>query len=184
MDFLVFTIGIVLCAALAISAARLLTASLWLAGVSVFTALALYRLGAWQVAVIELSVGAGLVTVLFVFAIAVAGDEAMDARPLIPKPLAWVLIASAVILLGLLIFPLEDSPAASTEPSFEVIFWEDRILDVLLHVVMIFTGVLGVLGLLAEPKRHAVPPLEARVDRDTEPDLETSPHPITQEELV
>jgi hypothetical protein len=34
--------------------------------------------------------------------------------------------------------------------------WEARSLDVLLQIVMIFSGVLGLLGLLAESKPHKV----------------------------
>jgi len=55
------------CGVQAIRAKRLLAAALWLAGVSAAVATLMYSLGAYEVAVIELSVGAGLVTVLFVF---------------------------------------------------------------------------------------------------------------------
>ena len=48
----------------------------------------LYLLGAYQVAVIELSVGAGLVTVLLIYAISVVGDDAFDPGPVIPRPVA------------------------------------------------------------------------------------------------
>ena len=66
--------AILLCAAQAIRARRLLLAAMWLAGASAATALLLYVLGAAEIAAIELSVGAGLVTVLFVFAITVPFD--------------------------------------------------------------------------------------------------------------
>ena len=49
-------------------------------------------LGAPEIAVIELSVGAGLVTVLFVFAINLTGEENLDAKRMMPKPLAWGLL--------------------------------------------------------------------------------------------
>jgi len=53
----------------------LIASALWLAGVSALVSIMCYLLGAYAVAVIELSVGAGLVTVLFVFAISIAGEE-------------------------------------------------------------------------------------------------------------
>ena len=53
----------------------LLNAALWLAGTSCLTSILVYILGSPGLAVIELSVGAGLVTVLFVFAISIIGDE-------------------------------------------------------------------------------------------------------------
>ena len=57
-----------------------------------------YRVDA-GVAVIELSVGSGLVTVLFVFAINIAGEEAISKDTPFPRLGAWVLV---VVSLGLL----------------------------------------------------------------------------------
>ncbi|MHB1482597.1 MAG: hydrogenase subunit MbhD domain-containing protein, partial [Bellilinea sp.] len=59
----------IVCAILAVRASRLLVSALWLAATSALVALEMYLLGAPEIAVIELSVGAGLVTILFVFAI-------------------------------------------------------------------------------------------------------------------
>ena len=78
--------GALVCAALAISAKRLLVSAIWLAGCSALVALLMYLLGAPEIAVIELSVGAGLVTVLFVFAINIAGDESTALPWLCPNP--------------------------------------------------------------------------------------------------
>jgi NADH:ubiquinone oxidoreductase subunit 6 (subunit J) len=112
-----------------------------------------YLLGAVQVAVIELSVGAGLVTVLFVFAINISGEEAMDFKAVMPKPLAWGLVIIAVGLtayltiagggLTLVFKAMNETPA---------VLWSDRYLDILLQIALIFSGVLGVLGLLSEGK--------------------------------
>ena len=76
--------GIILCAIQAIRVKKLIAEALWRAGCSGLTALLLYLLGAPEIAVIELSVGAGLVTVLFVFAINIIGDEAPVRMPAIP----------------------------------------------------------------------------------------------------
>ena len=72
---LLIVAALLACALQAVRGTRLLIAALWLAGASALTALMMFRLGAPEVAVIELSVGAGLVTVLFVFAINIAGEE-------------------------------------------------------------------------------------------------------------
>lgn len=148
----VLVVGMLVCALAVLRAERLLTAALWLAGVSVLVALMLYQIGAKEIAVIELSVGAGLVTVLFVFAISVAGDEAMKARSIVPKPVAWGLIILALALLGYLILPLPEAADAPAETSFLETLWQQRALDVLVQIVMIFSGVLGFVGLLSEPK--------------------------------
>ena len=96
MDFVLIVLGCIICAFFAIRTRRLLISALWLAGCSALTALLLYLLGAPEIAVIELSVGAGLVTVLFVFAINIAGEETLPIRRLIPRPLAWAITSRPV----------------------------------------------------------------------------------------
>ncbi len=155
MLYALLVAGAIVCAVQAIRCTRLLSAALWLAGVSALVSVILYRMGAQQVAVIELSVGAGLVTVLFVFAISIAGDDAMDARALLPKPLALGLIALFVVVLGVMIFPLKDMGLSVSETSFASRLWADREMDVLVQIVLIFTGVLCILGLLSDVKSPA-----------------------------
>jgi uncharacterized MnhB-related membrane protein len=153
MVYVLVAVGILVSAILAIRSKRLLVSAIWLAVTSALVALMFYLLGAVQVAVIELSVGAGLVTVLFVFAINISGEEAMDLKPVMPKLLAWGLIIIAVGLttyltllgggLALVLKVSSESPA---------VLWSDRYLDILLQIALIFSGVLGVLGLLSEGK--------------------------------
>ncbi len=154
MSYLLITAVILVCSLRAIRTGRLLISALWLAGASAGVAVLMYMLGAPEVAVIELSVGAGLVTVLFVFAINIAGDDPLPRRPAIPKPLSWVLIAGSLALLGWLTISALHLPLPVPEGSrFAEVVWERRTLDVLLQVVLIFGGVLAVLGLLHEPDR-------------------------------
>jgi NADH:ubiquinone oxidoreductase subunit 6 (subunit J) len=144
------------CALLALRAEKLLVSALWLAGTSALTALLLYLLGAQTIAVVELSVGAGLVTILFVFAISVAGDESMDVRTVIPKPLAigLVLVCGVTLAWLILLQPTATAVPAVTSASGKLAdtLWQARGLDVLLQIVLIFGGVMGVLGLLADTK--------------------------------
>jgi uncharacterized MnhB-related membrane protein len=142
--------GIILCAILAITAKRLLSSAIWLASVSALSAILFYLLGAREVAVIELSIGAGLVTVLFVFAISIAGDEAMNAKPLIPWILGVALVLSLVILLGWMAIPAFRTAVPTTETSSTDILWDVRGLDLIVQVSLIFAGVLSVLGLLSD----------------------------------
>jgi len=148
----VLVAGTVLCAVRAIRATQLLSSALWLAGVSALVSILLYRLGAHQIAVIELSVGAGLVTVLFVFAISIAGDDGLTEREFLPNWLALGLIALFAGLLGWMILPLEETGVAAAEATFESVLWSDRALDVLVQIVLIFSGVLCLVTLLKE--RH------------------------------
>ncbi|MEJ2550405.1 MAG: NADH-quinone oxidoreductase subunit J [Anaerolineales bacterium] len=141
-----------LCALQAIRSVRLLTSALWLAGLSALLSILFYILGAERVAVIELSVGAGLVTVLFVFAINVAGDQELKGREIIPIPFAVGLVLIGIVLLIRFIVPLEPPLRTSRPESFVETLWGLRGLDTLVQIVLIFSGVLGLLGILAEAK--------------------------------
>ncbi len=149
--------ALLVCAWQAVRGTRLLIAALWLAGASALTALMMYRLGAPEVAVIELSVGAGLVTVLFVFAINIAGDEPPVAlRSLVPSPLAVLAVVCAVGLGAVMVLPtLRPASALVQADRFATVLWERRGLDAVLQVVLILGGVLAVLGLLSERRAHA-----------------------------
>lgn len=142
-----------ICALQAIRAPRLLISALWLAGCSALLALSIALLGAPEVGVVELSVGAGLVTVIFVFAISVAGEETVGVTSVVPRPLAWVLMGLFLVLLIWLTLPGLLVPAVPRDAlPFLRALWVERSLDTVLQVALIFSGVLGSLGLLAERK--------------------------------
>jgi uncharacterized MnhB-related membrane protein len=125
------------CGVMAVRARRLLSSALWLAACSAFLAVLLYRLGAFEVAVIELSVGAGLVTVLFVFAINIAGEEAMPLPSVVPRGLAWLLCLAPLAVIGALVLPSVpfgmrsaiSSAAAPAAATFVNVLWQDRALS-------------------------------------------------------
>lgn len=143
--------GMLICAIFAIASSRLLISALWLAGCSALLALALANLGAPEVAVVELSVGAGLVTIIFVFAISIAGGEPAEHASIVPRALAWPLMATFFALLAWLTVPRLLTPALTAQPlSVLQAIWQARALDTLLQVALIFCGVLGSLGLLSE----------------------------------
>lgn len=180
---IVILIITVFCAVQAIRAPRLLISSIWLAGVSALVALMLYLLGAREVAVIELSVGAGLVTVLFVFAISMAGEDLTPLKSLIPRPVAIALVGVAVVLLGLLVLPLGEQAAVSEAP-FSIVLWQDRGADVLVQLVLIFAGVLGVLGILADRKSGETDDMtaDAHTEDGAEPPVDESPEAVFEPE--
>ncbi|MFZ6029509.1 MAG: Na(+)/H(+) antiporter subunit B [Chloroflexota bacterium] len=150
--YAVLLLSATLCAYRAMIARRILPATLWVACVSALTSGVLYLLGAAQVAVIELSVGAGLVTVLLVYAISVTGDDAFDPTSIVPKPLAFGVTFTAMAMLGALILPVVAETLEVTSLPLSLSLWQDRVLDVWVQMVLIFSGVLGMLGLLAEGK--------------------------------
>ena len=140
----------------AIRAQSLLTAALWLAGTSASLAVLLFLAGTAEIAVIELSVGAGLVTILFVFAITIAGDEAMGAPALLPSMLRWLALIAVSVILAWAFWPIQQAQPLPDESSFSTTLWELRGLDVIVQIGLIFAGVLGILGLLGEARRVTV----------------------------
>lgn len=140
----------IVCAIFAVRS-RPLIASLWLAALSAISAVIMYLYGAVEVGVIELSVGAGLITVLLAFAISMAEDESMPVA-LVPRPFAWLLVLVASGLLIWLIIPqipgLQIAPGS--DDSFFIQVWENRLLDLLVQLAIIVSGVIGVLSLLGE----------------------------------
>jgi len=150
--YLILVVGAVICAYRAMTEARILSSTIYLACVSAAVAMMLYLLGAYQVAVIELSVGAGLVTVLLVYAISVVGDDASDPGPVIPRPVAVGLTLLTIVMLGYMASSLPSRALTGRFPPLVKALWEQRVLDVWIQMVLIFAGVLGILGLLAEGK--------------------------------
>ena len=146
----IFLLGAVICAYRAIVAKRILSATIYLACISALVSAVIYLLGAAQVAVMELSVGAGLVTVLLVYALSVVGDDALDPASVIPKPLAFGVVGLTVVLLGLMAYPAIQRNLDQGATTLASALWQNRVLDVWIQIVLIFSGVMGVLGLLSE----------------------------------
>lgn len=150
ISYLLLGLGAAFCAYRAMISKHLLPSALYLACVSALSTVILYMLGAYEVAVIELSVGAGLVTVLLVYALSVVGDDAFDPASIIPKPLAFLLVAAIAVMVGWMAYPLVSQPVANGEVLLANVLWKHRALDVWVQVALIFSGVMGVLGLLSE----------------------------------
>jgi len=150
IQYAVFLLGAVICAYRAIVAKRILSATIYLACISALVSAVIYLLGATQVAVMELSVGAGLVTVLLVYALSVVGDDALDPASVIPKPLAFGVVGLVILLLGLMTFPAIQTNLDKGSASLASVLWQNRVLDVWIQIALIFSGVMGVLGLLSE----------------------------------
>jgi uncharacterized MnhB-related membrane protein len=148
--YIVLGLGAAFCAYRAMISRHLLPSTLYLAGVSALVTVTLYLLGAYEVAVIELSVGAGLVTVLLVYALSVIGEDTLDPTSIIPKPLAFLLVACIGGLVIWMTYPLAVQQNVKGEMLLADVLWKHRALDVWVQVALIFSGVMGVLGLLSE----------------------------------
>jgi len=136
----------ILCAVQAVRAGHLLTAALWLAGVSASASSLLFVIGAFEIAVIELSLSLGLVTVLLVFAISMIGANTPD-NPT-HRPRYGLLTAAFTLLLITLLNMAMPTENTAAQADFATALWSWRQFDVLLQIVLIFVGVLSVLYLL------------------------------------
>lgn len=194
MLYAIFISGTIICALMAMIAKSLLASTVWLAAVSVQVAVLMYLMGAQTVAVIELSVGAGLVTVLFVFAISTAGEDTKEPGPAgryyVVTAVVLAVIAAALLLWMVLPAPEAGDTEAVTGGSFWQVVWQQRSLDTLLQIVLLSAGAMSVLGLITHHQStgekaaplHEVqaetltgdgdePLQKARTEELTEPDL-------------
>ena len=148
--YALFLLGASFCAYRAIVSKKILSATIYLACISALISAVIYMLGAAQVAVIELSVGAGLVTVLLVYAVSVVGDDAFDPPSVVSKPLAFGLVGLVAMVLGAMVYPALPVQFERGSMNLAISMWQSRVLDVWIQIALIFSGVLGILGLLSE----------------------------------
>lgn len=136
----------------------LLRAAIALAVTSTFLTLLMFRLGAPLAAVFELSVCAGLITVVFVSAISLTkpqshAEEIAAARPRIAR--YWPLpVLVALALAALWLFPptlARPLPPTFAEPAIRYLLWIGRQADVLGQALALFTGIIGIIVLFAVP---------------------------------
>ncbi|MFP4321873.1 MAG: NADH-quinone oxidoreductase subunit J [Anaerolineales bacterium] len=160
MIYAFLILGVLFFTLYALWSQRLVTTVIALAAISGLASVILYLMGAHFAAVIELSVGAGLVAVLFAFTNSLLPQNMTERLPTIVPPLvAGLLAAGITFIVGLLLVHQIGEPASSgTASDFEAVFWGQRSADVFVQLVIIFAGALGVLGLLGDEKAtHTTP---------------------------
>ena len=108
---------IVICTALSIRTKQLLIAALWLAVTSAAAAAILYNLGAHDIAVIELSVGTGLVPVLYVFAARLMGKHSTFLPSIVPRQFAYDLVLVCMINLGAMLLATDRAQPTATDDA-------------------------------------------------------------------
>jgi NADH-quinone oxidoreductase subunit J len=148
---IVLLCGLVLFSGLAILLRDLIKAALSLAVASLFLGLIFFRLGAPYAGVFEISVVAGLITVLFALTIALTKkeDEVQENRLVkIIFPLFFILflIIDGLVMKSLLT-KVPALPATPEGESFGLVLWKQRTFDLVAQIGVIFAGVLAVLAL-------------------------------------
>ncbi len=144
-------IGLVFCSILAVFFSDLLKAAISLAGASIFLAMLFFEMGAVYAGVFEISVVAGLITVLFIATISLTMKEeetkqSKRLRLLFPLILIGLILIDFLVMsqyfggLGSLAGPVETG-------GFGQIFWGGRTFDLVAQIAIILSGVFCVLAL-------------------------------------
>src|SRR5512137_1892036 len=134
-------IGLVIFSVLAIALKDLLKSAISLAAASLLLGIIFFRMNAPYAGVFEISVVAGLITVLFVLTIALtkSGDEVRESRLVnwvFPLVFVAFLVIDAVVMKGLLgKVPALASGAESG--AFGEVLWRGRTLDLIGQIAVI-----------------------------------------------
>ncbi len=156
--YLISILGLVVFSILAILIKDLLKAALSLMGASVFLAIIFFFMKAYYAGVFEISVVAGLITVLFVSTIGlIRSDDFKESKlPTIIFPLffIWFIIID-ILIFGAFInrFPVMGYKVPETG-AFGEIFWHKRTFDLVGQIGIIFAGVFSVLALFRKRDKN------------------------------
>ena len=148
---IVLLIGLTLAAALAVLAKDLIKAAIALGVSSLLLGIVFFRMNAPFAGVFEISVVAGLVTVLFILTIALTktdGEVRESKAALWIFPLFFVLFVAvdALVMKGLT-SKIAALPAAPETGAFGDVLWKQRTFDLIGQLAVILSGVFAVLAL-------------------------------------
>jgi NADH:ubiquinone oxidoreductase subunit 6 (subunit J) len=151
-------IGLVLFSVLAILLKDLLRSAISLAVASLLLGIIFFRMNAPYAGVFEISVVAGLITVLFILTIALTktGDEVRESR-LVNWAFPLVFIAFIVIDALVMKSLLGKVPALASgaeSGTFGEVLWRGRTFDLVGQIAVILAGVLAVLALFRKREKH------------------------------
>ncbi|HWQ10573.1 MAG TPA: NADH-quinone oxidoreductase subunit J [Holophaga sp.] len=151
-------IGLVTFSVLAIALKDLLKSAISLAASSLLLGIVFFRMNAPYAGVFEISVVAGLITVLFILTIALtkSGEEVRESKLVnwaFPAVFVAFLVIDALVMKGLLgkVPALASGPEAGT---FGEVLWKGRTLDLVGQIAVILAGVFAVLALFRKRDKH------------------------------
>jgi NADH:ubiquinone oxidoreductase subunit 6 (subunit J) len=143
-------VGLVLFSVLAILVKDLLKAAISLAVASLLLGIIFFRMNAPYAGVFEISVVAGLITVLFMLTIALTkGGDAVESKAAsfaFPAFFVVFIVIDALIMKKL-IQKVPALPGPEEAGTFGQILWNARTLDLVGQIAVIFAGVFAVLAL-------------------------------------
>jgi len=151
-------IGLVIFAALAILLRDLLKSAIALAVASLLLGIIFFRMNAPYAGVFEISVVAGLITVLFVLTIALTktGEEVRESKLVnVAFPIVFVafIVIDALVMKGL-IGKIPALAAGAETGSFGDVLWKARTYDLVGQIAVILAGVFAVLALFRKREKN------------------------------
>jgi NADH:ubiquinone oxidoreductase subunit 6 (subunit J) len=151
-------IGLVLFSVLAIVLRDLLKSAISLAVASLLLGIIFFRMNAPYAGVFEISVVAGLITVLFILTIALTrtGEEVRESRLanwVFPLFFVAFIVIDALVMKGLLGKVPALASGAETG-TFGDVLWKGRTFDLVGQIAVILAGVFAVLALFRKRDKH------------------------------
>jgi NADH:ubiquinone oxidoreductase subunit 6 (subunit J) len=151
-------IGVVLFSVLAIALRDVLRSAISLAVASLLLGIVFFKMNAPYAGVFEISVVAGLITVLFILTIALtkAGDEVRESRLVNwVFPLVFVaFVAVDALVMKSLLGKVPALAAAAESGTFGEVLWKGRTFDLVGQIAVILAGVFAVLALFRKREKH------------------------------
>jgi NADH-quinone oxidoreductase subunit J len=157
---LILLFSLILSALWTVMTVRLIRSIVGLALVSAITAALMYRLNSSFAAVFELSVCAGLISVIFITTVSFTQRITKERLHIRRKErfakfwlLPFIIASTGLVLSQSLITPRFNVSLASTQLDMRNILWNLRHLDLLGQVIILLAGALGVAVLFKEAKK-------------------------------
>jgi NADH-quinone oxidoreductase subunit J len=155
---LVLLIAVVVFSVFAVLLRDLLKAAISLAMASIFLAILFFQMKAYYIGVFEISVVAGLITVLFISTIAMTrGEGGVRERkwPAVVFPVFFALfIAADIVVMKSLAGKLPTLSGSPEEGGFSRVLWGQRTFDLVAQIGVIFAGVFAVIALFRKEDHH------------------------------
>ncbi len=155
---IILLVAMLLASAAAILAKDLLKAAIALAVSSLLLGIIFFRMGAPYAGVFEISVVAGLITVLFMLTIALTkqDDDVRESKTVkIIFPLFFIVFAliDIMVMRGILA-GVPTLEAAAEVGTFGDVLWKERSFDLIGQLAIILAGVFAVLALFRKRDHH------------------------------
>lgn len=157
---LILLICLVLAAVWTVMTIRLIHSIVGLALTSVIVSVLMFRLSSPLAAVFELSVCAGLISVIFIIAVSFTQRVSKEQLPMRRRErlirfwyLPVVVAIAALLLFYFLKMPQVVLPPPAEEQSVRDVIWKVRHLDLLGQVIILLAGAFGVAVLFKESKK-------------------------------